>query len=610
MPVSDYEQLIYSPVTYDMKEFENLSEMAKDAGFTHIDISKLMELTDFQGFDKESPWTNWSLIGPSIFKFVLPPGMEDAFPKDFVKRQMDFMKQKHDIIDKLGLKGYFWGIEPHWLNEKVYEKHPQWRGARCDNSLRSTGMFFSPNTDNEEVQECYRSAVETMLTECPLLDTIGFLPNDSGSGMPWSEKLYVNINGPSDTLNKPMGKRVRDFMRAMRQGGLDAGVDVTIRVIIDNRFYQQEKEDILQYLEPGFGIMGKAPNDPEGEYSLLRMGNWSDDSLISQMPSPENVTRFAAAVKTTPVKRFFTGGDSEQFFKAFKTAMAEPAAENTRQTVELMGKIADNVYAEDVRDELVDAWTHIDRANIRKQSSLAPLFSAVMLRWLTRPLVPFQEELTEDERAYWEPYIYQSQESQPETYLDYLNVTGKPMFTTWNESSHVCCGIDTVVGEYYGAAAKLASACEKTQDDGARALIQADLYRVKAAICLALNARHTLQMGTLIHERDKDREEEFTSKDIGKVDMSEPHMPKGSTGSISLFYMYRTMRWELDNIYELIGLIEKSEVPLFTVVPRTELATALQLEPDLLENLKKKVKIMLKYWRTAERGYAMSTKGG
>lgn len=610
MSESEYEQLIFSPATYDMHEFETLAGHAKDAGFTHIDLSRLMELTDFQGFDKDSPWTNWSLIGPSIFKYVLPPGMEDAFPEKFVKRQMDCMKKKHDIIEKLKMKGYFWGIEPHWLNEKVYEKHPLWRGARCDNSLRSTGMFFSPDTDHEEVQECYRCAVKTMLTECPLLDTIGFLPNDSGSGMPWSGKLYVNVNGPSDTLNKPMGKRIRDFMRAMRQGGLDAGVEVRIHVIVNNRFLLHETEDIFRNLEQGFGILGRAPNDPEGEYSLLRMGNWSDGSGIRNMPNPESVIGFASAIKTTPVKRFHTEGDSETFFTAFKTAMAEPAAENTRQLIAVMGKIADSIYAKDVRDELVDAWMHINRASLRKQSAGVPILPAVMLRWLTRPLVPFQQELTEEERVYWEPYIYQSEASQPESYLDYLNLTGKAMCSTWGESARICCGIDTVVSEYRAAAAKLASACEKTSDNRARSLIQADLDRVKASVCLVFCVRHTLQMGALVRERDKDREEPITPEDVGKVDTGEPDMPKGSMGSRSLFYMYRTMRWELDNMYELISLMEKSEVPLFTVVPENGLATALQLEPDLLDNLKKKVRIMLKYWRTAERGYCLPTKGG
>ena len=50
-----YEQLIYSARVVDLKEFEALAVKAKDAGFTHLDISWMRELTDFQGDDADSP---------------------------------------------------------------------------------------------------------------------------------------------------------------------------------------------------------------------------------------------------------------------------------------------------------------------------------------------------------------------------------------------------------------------------------------------------------------------------------------------------------------------------------------------------------------------------
>src|SRR5436309_7506994 len=73
-------QLIFTPRTFDLKEFERLCVAAKDAGFTHIDISLLAERTDFQGEDKDSPWCEWPVLQPAIFKFVTPPGLEDAYP--------------------------------------------------------------------------------------------------------------------------------------------------------------------------------------------------------------------------------------------------------------------------------------------------------------------------------------------------------------------------------------------------------------------------------------------------------------------------------------------------------------------------------------------------
>src|ERR1044071_3744277 len=119
-------RLIHSPRTLDLKDFEQQARLAKDAGFTHMDISWMRELTDFQGDDADSPWCIWSLVCPSVFKFVTPPGLEDAFPADFVRRQFDWLKAKHAICEKVGLRCAFYGNEPHWLSERVYEKHPEW----------------------------------------------------------------------------------------------------------------------------------------------------------------------------------------------------------------------------------------------------------------------------------------------------------------------------------------------------------------------------------------------------------------------------------------------------------------------------------------------------
>ena len=88
-------QLAFNPRTNDLKEFETLAAAAKDAWFTHIHVSDLFDRSDYRGEDKDSPWCDWSLVLPSVFKCVTPAGLEDAFPADFVKKQMAFMKANH-----------------------------------------------------------------------------------------------------------------------------------------------------------------------------------------------------------------------------------------------------------------------------------------------------------------------------------------------------------------------------------------------------------------------------------------------------------------------------------------------------------------------------------
>jgi len=74
--------------------------------------------------------------------------------------------------------------------------------------------------------------------------------------------------------------------------------------------------------------------------------------------------------------------------------------------------------------------------------------------------------------------------------------------------------------------------------------------------------------------------------------------------------MFRALRWELDNVYELIDIMKKAPEPLFFTAPDPSLAGPLYLESDLLNSLEKKAEIMLKHWRDAEKGHKRPTYGG
>lgn len=607
-------QLIYNPGPCDLDTFESLGLQARDAGFTHLLISELTEPSDYRGDDEDSPWCVWSSRNASVFKFVTPPGLEGNFGEGFVERQMAAMKARHDIAEKLGLKAAWHGVEPHWLSERVYEKLPHWRGARCENSLRSTGLFFAPNIDHPEVQDAYRFAVREMLKQCPLLETLSFLANDSGSGVPYAQRLYVNVNGPTDTIGIGMGDRVTKFMKVLREGAAEAGCDMNVYCTVHDRFVPFEAEAIIAKMEPGIGLFGRNPReDLVADGSLMRLGTWGDlsDCFFKDFPNPFAVVGAATQIKSSPARRFVVNGGSRDLFAAFKTAMAAPNPNGERERLDVAAKVIASVYAEDVADEILDASCIMERARVLERAvPKAYLVGPLMLRWLTRPLVPHQELLTEDERAYWEPYIYQSFRSQPHSYLDYLNVTGQPIASTWDHATLLCCTVDGIESLWRSSAACLEQARDKTADDTARQKIQNDIYRIRARRSAILTYRHFLQMGTLIYERDKARPEGFNKEAIGEVTNETPAMPLGSSGSNALWYMYRSMRWELDNVNELIGIMEESPVPVFELKSDRTHADALRLEPELLENLRRKAKIMLKYWRSAERGYYLPTKGG
>ncbi|MCE9614511.1 MAG: hypothetical protein K8T26_09560 [Lentisphaerae bacterium] len=615
-------QLIFNPRTVDLKEYEALARRARDAGFTHLYISQLSERTDFMGDNANSPWTEWSNIFPCIFKHVTPPGLEEAYGAAFVKRQMAWMKKKHAICEKLGMRAAYFGTEPLWLSERVYAKHPEWRGSRCDNSLRTTGLHFAPNTEHPEVREAYRRGVEMLVNACPLLDTFVFHSNDCGAGYPWTERLYVNPNGATGYEGRDMGHVVVNFLESIRAGAQAGGArDPRVFISAYGWFKPQETHLVVRSLKPGFGCVGTLRSEDANlvrECSLSHAGGWSlgggagMDPIISSFPQPMGMLYAAAAMRAGRVVRFDSGGVASDYFDALKLAREVPALDTPSARLAGLLHLARGLYGADVAEDVVAAWQTLERAETMASVSGAPTFyGPIMLRWLVRPLVARQERLTDDEKAYWVKYLYQSPESQAETYLDYLNCCGYSEVDNWYDASRIAIAIDGIEGTLKEAATQLKAASDKAQDRaGARRLLL-DHYRVRAYRSIFLTIRHVVQVGSLIRLRDEDLAKRGARGEVMTSTRPErPDLPIGNMGSVGLFYLHRALRWELDNVNELIRIIRECPEPIFYTAIDEAHEGSLVLGPNLLEDLQRKARIMLKHWRDAEDGWYRPTLGG
>lgn len=614
-PSATATELVFSPRTSDLKEFEALARQAKAVGFTHIVISELAERTDYRGADKDSPWCDWSALIPSLFKHVTPPGLEDAYPAAFVKRQMAFMKAKHKIVAALGLRAAYYGLEPHWLVERVYRQHPQWRGSRVDNPVRATGLFFAINADHPEVRQAYRWAARELARQCPLLDIYHLHTNDCGAFYNWGKRLFSGVNGPTglEANGHDMGKRVEGFLSTLRDGASEGGVDAHIFSSVYRWFNDDETHLVLRSLKPGIGLIGLAPEPHRAESSLANCGAWGGGvfhpwPIVDREPTPMAVVSGVASVKTSGARRFMSGGNAPEFFEAFKLAMDMPAATSEKKKLDVLLHMAAGLYAPEVAEDVVDAWYLLDRANTMSATVGVDIIGGpIMLRWLTRPLVAHQSMLTAEERAYWQPHLYQSEASHPDAWLDYLNVTNVRAANTWEEASVTCCAIDGISDTLGEAADKLQAIADRLGKTPAARKLLGDVFRIRAWRSLTLTVRHFLQVGTLIYLRDAQNAAAPKTTATGG---DAPIMPKGDLGSQGLWYLYRALRWELDNTNDLIDLAKRSPVPLFHTAPHPSMIGSMYLEPNYLENLERKVDIMLKYWRSAEIGYYRPTLGG
>ncbi len=601
-------QLAFSPRTHDLKEFEALGRAAKEAGFTHLFISELAERTDFTGEEVDSPWCDWSVILPALFKHVTPPGLEDAYPKRNVKAQFDFLMAKYAICEKLGMGAAYYGTEPHWLNERVYAKHPEWRGSRADNSLRAVGMYYAPNTDHPEVRAAYREGVRMLCKACPKLDIFTFNTNDSGGFYPWEKRLFNGINGPTGTLGQDMGLRVADFLMELHAGAKDAGVDARIFTNVYGWFNDDETHLVLRSLKPGIGVNGRCPGEHEADCSLQGCGGstYFVGPLINKDNAVLDGLRGALNVKTGKALRYVGGGNSPFYFKAFQFALNLETPRHQREWVDAWTRTAAAVYGPEVADDVVDAWQTRERAHVMR-STVGVSDQGVRLRWLTRPLVAHQELLTEEEKAYWLPFSYYSKKAQPDKYMDYLICSGYHICENWAQATTICCGIDGIEGTLKQAANLFLAAAAKAKDPAIRRELEQESYRVMAERSFMLTARHFLQVGTLIYLRDEMNREEPREASTRPY---RPTMPKGDFGDEGLWYMQRALRWELDNVNELLGIMAKAHEPLFWTAPHPSFEGPLILGSNVREQIQRKAEIMLRHWRDVEIGYYKPTYGG
>ena len=146
----DFERVILFPgsSSYNglmpLDTFKKVAETAAEAGFTHMDLGCSMVERSRHQLTNNGVWCReydfypeYTAAFPGFFKFFVPEALRPFLPEEAAKRNLESMHERAEILRTVGLKGAFFGGEPQFLPEAVYEAHPHWRGARSDFAGRS-----------------------------------------------------------------------------------------------------------------------------------------------------------------------------------------------------------------------------------------------------------------------------------------------------------------------------------------------------------------------------------------------------------------------------------------------------------------------------------------
>jgi len=579
------ERLIYGCPNHflnDLEVFERRVQKAASCGFTHFDIGQLHDRGRWAIDDPSDPWLQWNLANPSLFKILPPDELKDFVPVDEAAINLNLVINKGKILEKYGLKGMFTTWDPTWMPESFFHKHPEWRGPRIDHPRRSMHKRFAPCMDHPGVLALYREAVRKLLALVPCIDMLHIYTNDSGAGMCWSSHLYNSPNGPEACAHIPMGKRVATYLDNFRQGGLEAGID--LQVTLMSQLNQVETEAILQSLKPGTGLVDWNGTVEPGREHYKRVAAhfmYPIYFIVCGLPTHAILADGLRDAYDAPTVLAHLQAFSEDYFDDFMDMTAAAFASETNTITDrhnILLSIASKKVGTKNAPALVEVWELVrEGLNLICHpfgGSYIIEAASLMQRWLTRPFVPFPLELTEEERSYFWPHLFQLEDD--ELKADMMNIQGSRLIDSR--------GAANFMSRLWGQAIGLFMKAEHiaAQQPGCKNIVHA----LRVMQCLCKNAINCASFQSIMDEyAGHDGIKEAVSYDAGNIDRA---------------VVYKIYRAEIDNTYTLLNIL--AECPdIIETGERPEQEDQFTFSPDLAGQLRKKIEIMMNHWQDFDR---------
>ncbi|MDA0991964.1 MAG: hypothetical protein O3A51_14585, partial [Verrucomicrobia bacterium] len=315
-----------------------------------------------------------------------------------------------------------------------YADKPELRGCRCEHPSVALSPHWALNIDHPTVLEHYAELAEKLATLAPAVSHLTIQTNDSGAGINWCAGLYPGPNGPADTKDRDMGERVEGWFQAMRAGAARAGVELVIdfnpthfvpdelrstaRALTASKLFVNSDDPVtLPFPGPRSTTFLEAVAGTDT--GLIYNADVSNGYAWAGMIAPPQVF-FAAEVLMELRKAGFRNLGSSYSSETPLSDAGSPVqmvfdrcVERCPQSLadihDVVTSVAEAMVGRDHSRALVSAWRDVDTAIRSNRMDYAHnyyfFYGTIGRRWLTRPLVPKPDALTDDERGYWSQYI-------------------------------------------------------------------------------------------------------------------------------------------------------------------------------------------------------------
>ena len=588
-PLAHFQARIFGCHSAGLADFESFAGQAKKSGATHVVITaEDLPWAYWQMDTPGDPYPAWAISNAGLLKVAPPAALKPFLPNDYSEKVLSILRARCGVLRKLGLKAAFTTFEPQILPERVYEAHPLWRGPEVEHPLRARVPRFAPSIDSPEVLALYRESIRVLLTECPEVEILSLHTNDSGSGMSWSPGLYQGANGSTLYRGRKMYQRYHDFFAALQAGATDARPG---RLEIDAEWVREEAPELIaNRLAPGMAVAnlegpGATPYKAEAGFLL--------DYFYPFYPAQgiplavRYIEELQKAVQSAAPRLFYLIGDRfnrDLYLQIYDAFRAKPA-HDAISGLQLLHKIAANSVGEQNAPALLDAWLAIDRVqrdvDIVNYGGSTFYIGSVHQRWLTRPFVPFPEELSPEETQYFRRYQFQARSE--ERARDLGDLQGTRQY------------------QGLGGAAVTNTLFLRMQSELSRARTDVQAIARTTPALSVLDTR--LRVFQILVDNCRDALRYQYLLDIAKDgSLRRPiEFQEDLTDIPQWLEIKDTARREMDDAIVLADLLESHKEPLLELAPTAEEENIRVLGPDLAAQLRKRVKIMIAHWEDYER---------
>ncbi|MBT4497689.1 MAG: hypothetical protein HOC74_08205 [Gemmatimonadetes bacterium] len=571
----------------DIESFRTYAEIAsrlKKYGEVQISVSGLADKAWWEIPEGGSPWHEYACYVPAPWMFFPHPKITPHIPADFVAKNRELLDARLKVIRELGLKAIFTAKFTNLLPESFFVEHPHLRGPRVDHPRRSTEEAFAWCVDLEETREMIEWMMAEIKSNVPEVETFVSGTNDAGSGLCWAAAQYSGPNGPRHCRNRTAGERVRDLVDAVHRGASEGGGPVVFRWSNVN-FWQNEMDVILPLLPPNSYIDERDP-------SLMSLGTTINATypflgildpltLIHRMeryhrPETETIDLNFSAMYSRHVDK---PESVDKLLDIFEDCVAEPTT-NLSQRLEKLKKYAALWAGEENREKAFEAFYELHQAFALK-SAVANRYNnfycGVSMRHINRPLVLKPDLLTPEEETYWLPHVFNIRES--EARMDYIDIHGSRMTGTalWNDG-----GLNSALSTAQRAGRTL----ENFQTAPAGEWLR------KVGLALRMWTSEVRSIHNFYHAQLLRDECESILSDEERVPTKRANWD-GDPGNLP---WNEIMRDELDNAAELVAMLENGGIDLVAKAATARYEDTFLLGPDLIAQLKRKMKIMRAHW--------------